>query len=140
MNEKIATFLKANHLLHLCVVYEGAAYGASCFYLYDDGFLLFASNQSTNHMRGILSDPRVAGTIACCEQEIAKLRGVQFRGVVRKATKEQKKRYYRKYPLALSIGEPVWAIELEWIKMTDNRLGFGKKIEWFRYDDKKESR
>ncbi|MRI58985.1 MAG: hypothetical protein C6H99_05715 [Epsilonproteobacteria bacterium] len=134
MHEKIATFLKNNHLLHLSLISEGAPYAASCFYRYDPigRALLFASSTTTLHMQALMRYPRVAGTIACCDQNIATLQGVQFVGEVAKATKEQRSLYYRAYPVALAMDEPIWAIELSWIKMTDNSLGFGRKIEWRR--------
>ncbi len=135
MNEKIANYLRANDLLHLSVIHRGRPYGASCFYIFDEKrwALLFASSPDSVHMRALVEDWNVAGTIACCDQSIARLRGVQFQGVARVASEEQKRLYTRKYPQILAIREPVWAIELHWIKMTDNSLGFGKKIEWRRH-------
>ena len=132
MDRKIEQFLAQNHLLSLSVLYNGAPYGANCFYVYSDCALIFASSLHSNHIQGALQNPKVAGTIACCEQDIAKLQGVQFIGELRQATKEERRIYYQKYPLAKTIGEPIWAIELEWIKMTDNTLGFKKKKEWRR--------
>ena len=41
-----------------------------------------------------------------------------------------KKIYYKKYPFAVAFPGNIWGVELTSIKMTDNTLGFGKKIEW----------
>ncbi len=129
MDSKIIAFLKKNHILTLAL---GEPYAASCFYCFDEEeqALLFASEESTHHMELIKRDPRVAGTIHLCEREIAKIQGVQFRGVVSGATQKQKECYFRHFPFAKVLKPKIWAIKLQWIKMTDNTLGFKTKIEW----------
>jgi len=83
-------------------------------------------------MELIKRDSRVAGTIHLCEREIAKIQGVQFRGVVSGATQKQRECYFRHFPITRGMKPPIWAIKLNWIKMTDNTLGFKKKIIWQR--------
>ncbi|MCX6297115.1 MAG: hypothetical protein NTX97_13845, partial [Bacteroidetes bacterium] len=41
-----------------------------------------------------------------------------------------KKSYYKKYPFAIAIPGDLWILEFEYIKFTDNTLGFGKKLIW----------
>ncbi len=38
--------------------------------------------------------------------------------------------YLKRFPLAVLMDTHLWVVKLTFIKMTDNRLGFGKKIVW----------
>jgi uncharacterized protein YhbP (UPF0306 family) len=40
--------------------------------------------------------------------------------------------YLKKFPFAIAAKLDLWVLHLEYVKMTDNRLGFGRKIEWRR--------
>ena len=44
--------------------------------------------------------------------------------------KELKKLYFKAFPYALALSPKLWQIKVNYFKMTDNRLGFGKKIIW----------
>ncbi len=107
-------------------------YAASCFYWYDaqSKALVFASDPDTHHMRAILDNPEVAGTIAPQRHAIHNIQGVQFRGSVHPVNLEQKRGYLNRFPMARSMKLHLWSIELEWVKMTDNTLGFKTKILW----------
>jgi uncharacterized protein YhbP (UPF0306 family) len=48
-----------------------------------------------------------------------------------------KKAYLKRFPFALAAKLDLWVLQLEYVKMTDNRLGFGKKIEWRRGEEEK---
>ncbi|SMC08883.1 pyridoxamine 5'-phosphate oxidase family protein [Nitratiruptor tergarcus] len=134
MEKKIEKFLENNHLLTLATCTEYNPYAANCFYAYDKEHkaLIFASESHTHHMQDIYKNSKVAGTIALCEKEIIKIQGVQFIGIVESAAAEQKSLYYKRFPIALGIPSPLWAIHLQWIKMTDNTLGFKTKLIWTR--------
>lgn len=81
-------------------------------------------------MRQILKNSRVSGTIALCEKKIHKIQGVQFIGDVREAAQSERKQYFQAFPVAKAIESSYWAIDLVWVKMTDNTLGFKTKIVW----------
>ena len=134
MPEKIASFLASNHILSLATCSESKPYAASCFYAYDakEYALIFASSTTTHHMQLIAKNPNVAGTIALCEESLHTIQGVQLRGVVQKASKEQERRYLKRFPIAVAMQPTLWALRLSWVKMTDNRLGFKTKISWNR--------
>ena len=132
MDPRIKHFLKTNHILSLAAWAESEVYAASCFYCYKDQALIFASDDSTHHMQLILHNPQVSGTIHLCERTIAKIQGVQFKGEVMKATQEQERCYFQAFPIAKAMSPTIWAINLTWIKMTDNTFGFKKKIIWQR--------
>jgi uncharacterized protein YhbP (UPF0306 family) len=38
--------------------------------------------------------------------------------------------YLKRFPVAILMDTRLWIVKLTCIKMTDNRLGFGKKIVW----------
>jgi len=38
--------------------------------------------------------------------------------------------YYQKFPFAETMPAPIWGIKLDWVKVTDNTLGFGTKLIW----------
>lgn len=81
-------------------------------------------------MQQIKHSPRVSGTIALCEKKIHKIQGVQFIGDVREATQNECKQYFQAFPVAKALQSSYWAIDLLWVKMTDNTLGFKTKIVW----------
>jgi hypothetical protein len=48
------------------------------------------------------------------------------------ACKDEKSVYFKRFPYALAMNPTLWKIKVEFFKLTDNRLGFGKKIMWQR--------
>jgi hypothetical protein len=38
--------------------------------------------------------------------------------------------YLRRFPFAIAAKLDLWVLYIDYLKMTDNRLGFGKKLEW----------
>ncbi len=131
MDSKIVRFLERNHLLSLAV--EGP-YAANCFYVFDQKTLslVFASDEETHHMKQISKNPIVAGTIALCEKRVHKIQGVQFLAKTVQASGEQEKLYLKTFPVAKAMKPTIWALRLEWVKMTDNTLGFKTKLVWRR--------
>ncbi|RLS11995.1 hypothetical protein CKN53_21000, partial [Acinetobacter baumannii] len=43
-------------------------------------------------------------------------------------------RYCRRFPVAKVSSAPLWQLNLLEIKMTNNALGFGKKLHWSRVE------
>jgi uncharacterized protein YhbP (UPF0306 family) len=83
-----------------------------------------------------MQQPFVAGSIALETSVIGKLQGIQLEGKLTEATgdtlKEIKTAYMKRFPFALLMDTKLWFLEPTTIKMTDNRLGFGKKLYWKR--------
>jgi uncharacterized protein YhbP (UPF0306 family) len=131
-------FLKKHHVLNLAVCHNNVPWAASCFYVYDESAIrfVFTSDQETRHIADSLQQPLVSGTIALETSIIGKIRGIQFSGSLRECTGEEytiaKKLYLKRFPFAAPfIGSTaLWEIVLDHLKMTDNRLGFGKKLIW----------
>jgi uncharacterized protein YhbP (UPF0306 family) len=109
---------------------------ATCFYAYieTEQILIFTSDDTTRHIKEITHNPYISGTIVLETKIIGKIQGVQFEGALIKLTEEQEKLYKRiyltRFPYAILKPASLWGIELLYIKFTDNRLGFGKKLIW----------
>lgn len=127
-------FLKKHHLLTLATCKDNAPYCASCFYALEPkiGSFVIATESTTRHGHEAMENEKVAGAVALETSIIDKLQGIQFLGTYRPATKEEKKAYFARFPYAVAMNPTLWGIQIEWLKFTDNTLGFGKKIEWSR--------
>jgi hypothetical protein len=138
MEDKIWKFIADNKVFTLATSVDNNPYCASCFYAYDavSNTLVFSSDEHTKHIKQAVQNKQVSGTINTELTTVAKIKGIQFTGVFINPTKEEAKElystYYEKFPFARAKPAPIWAIKLNWVKMTDNTLGFGKKLEWER--------
>jgi uncharacterized protein YhbP (UPF0306 family) len=136
MDKKIQSFIESQKNLTFCTAIDNAPYCASCFYSYvlEGNFIIFKSDKKTTHIANALINDKVAGTIIPDLDKVGTIRGIQFTGnfIVPSGDllEQAKKKHYSKYPFALAVGGDLWAIELLSIKMTDNTLGFGKKLSW----------
>jgi hypothetical protein len=136
VSEQIVSFLKGNTNFTIATSSDNVPYCANCFYAYEEenNFLVFKSDSETNHIRQALKNKAVAGSVTPDKLDRTKIQGIQFQGKFLRPENEMldllKKIYYKKYPFAVAFQGNIWAIELVNIKMTDNTLGFGKKIEW----------
>ncbi|MCD8212877.1 MAG: hypothetical protein LUC34_02290 [Campylobacter sp.] len=138
MNEpdsRILKFINKMHLLSLCVIDEcGLPYPASCFYAFDELnlALIVAASSKTKHIKALKQNNNVAGTIALDTKIVGKIEGLQFRAKMIAADERERNLYFRRFFYAVAMKPEIWSIKLEWIKFTDNTLGFGKKIIWNR--------
>lgn len=136
MDKNIILFIESQKTVTLCTVNNGIPHCASCFYAFikDYNFLIIKSDKKTMHIVNALANNQVAGTILPDISRVGTIKGVQFYGIFTLLTGElltkSKSIYYKKFPIALAINGDLWAIELASIKMTDNTLGFGKKLIW----------
>ncbi len=132
--EKINVFLAKHHLLSLATSADNVPQSASLFYAYDAEKTAFvvASDTKTEHIKNVLGNNTVSGTVALETDEVGKIEGIQFRATMRAISHEEGKIYFKAYPFAKVMNPQLWSIELEEIKLTDNRLGFGKKLRWQR--------
>ncbi len=105
----------------------------SLFYTYQEKELSFivASSEETTHIRHIKQNNTVAGNILLETKELGRIQGVQFRGLMFEVEeKEFRNAYFKSFPYAIALNPKLWQIKVNYFKMTDNRLGFGKKIIW----------
>lgn len=134
MDERILKFITKMHLLSLAVISDAKPYAASCFYAFDSQnlSLVVAGEDKTTHIKALEICDEVAGTIALDTKIVGKIEGVQFRGVMGRASEDERRVYFKRFPYALAMNPQIYAINLKWIKFTHNALGFGKKIEWIK--------
>ena len=132
--KKIEAFLSEHHLLSLATSQNNRPQSASLFYAYnsDEKTLLVASDTTTEHMQNVVGNNKVSGTVALETDEVGKIRGIQFTATMQQANKEEGQLYFKAFPYAKVMRPQLWVIKLEKVKMTDNRLGFGKKLFWSR--------
>jgi uncharacterized protein len=138
IDEKILNFIDEHHVLTLAVSNEDIPWCATCFYVYlpDRNWFVFTSDEETRHVRDVLDSGNyyVAGAIALETKMVGKIRGIQFSGLMFRPEGEDLKKarrsYLRKFPLARLAELELWVVKPAHIKMTDNRLGFGKKLIW----------
>lgn len=131
--DKIDTFLQEHHVLSLATFSDGELSSCNLFYAFDKNKNSFvvASSDDTTHIQNILKNPSISGTVVLETKTVGKIQGVQFRGeFLDLDEKELKNLYFKKFPYALAMNPKLWKIKINYFKMTDNRLGFGKKITW----------
>lgn len=135
---EIAKFIKKHHIFHLSVTDENGIWASTCFYAFDEknASLVFTSEKHTRHSQAILTNPVACGSIALETKIVGKIQGVQFSGKILNENQSdfnrQKSLFYRRFPFAIAYSAPFWEFEMEYVKMTDNLLGFGKKLIWQR--------
>ncbi|CAI2536584.1 YhbP family protein [Serratia ficaria] len=136
--EHIRNFIGKQHVLTLCAGNGMDMWCANCFYVFDAErmALWLMTEPHTRHGELMLQNAGVVGTIAPKPKTIALIRGVQYRAEAVMLSGEEdaqaRARYCRRFPIAKAMKAPVWQLSLQEVKMTDNTLGFGKKLHWTR--------
>jgi uncharacterized protein len=138
MEKRITDFIKKHHVLTLATSFEGLPWVANCFYAYmeDENALVFTSDYDTKHIRDLEGGNRVAASIVLETSVVGKIQGIQLRGKLSEPGDEMLKKanntYLKRFPFAALMETTLWMLEVDYVKMTDNRLGFGKKVVWER--------
>jgi uncharacterized protein YhbP (UPF0306 family) len=136
IDERIIRFLRKHHVLTIATSVNNEAWCANCFYVYlkDENSLVFTTDLETRHGKEFLKNKVVAGSVVLETPIIGKIRGIQFQGIVSEPdgdlSEKARKAYLKRFPVAMLMETHLWIVELTHIKMTDNRLGFGRKIVW----------
>ena len=133
VDKRIVDFIKRHHVLTLATVSsEGEPYCAACFYAYDKerNRLIFTSDDSTRHAQQILENNKVAVGITLETRIVGKVQGAQICGTAQRGDDTDKRSYIKRFPYAAVAPLNIWAVETTFIKLTDNTLGFGKKLIW----------
>ena len=136
MDKRIVEFFHKHHVLTIATTVDNTPWCASCFYVYseDENALVFTTDDNTRHGREFEENNNVAGAVVLETSVIGKIQGIQFSGVVSRpddeTLKKAKRAYLKRFPVAALMNTSLWIVRLTHIKMTDNRLGFGKKLIW----------
>ena len=145
---KITAFLSKRTSLTLASVgSDGDPAAAAVFFAADSQLnLYFLAARTTQHGDNMLRHPKVAVTIYADNQDPAVIMGVQMRGEARPATALQLPKaaavYAAKFAFAsrldISRRDEIagvlstagfWKFTPDWVRLTDNSLGFGHKEE-----------
>lgn len=135
---RIVKFIKRHHVLTIATSANNEPWCANCFYawLETEKALVFTTDPATRHGQDFLKNTLVAGTIVLETMIIGRIRGLQFQGLVSEPegglAAEAKKAYLLRFPPAALMDTHLWIVKLTYLKYTDNRLGFGKKLIWTR--------
>ena len=131
--EKIVSFLNKHHVLSLATSSEEEISVCNLFYTFakDKVSFIVASSDDTTHIQHINKSPKIAGTVVLETKAVGKVQGVQFRGeFLELQDNALKGLYFKAFPYAIAMNPKLWQIKINYFKMTDNTLGFGKKIIW----------
>lgn len=132
----ITRYLKKQHVLSLCS--GSPVWCANCFYVFDAEKVAFwlMTETTTRHGARMKQEAQVAGTVNGQPKSVLLIKGVQYAGRIALLEGEEeqaaRKAYIRRFPVAAKVSAPLWEIKVDELKMTDNALGFGKKLSWMR--------
>lgn len=138
MDSVIVNFLNANYVLSLSMADNGGSWSANCFYALDElsQSLIFISHGNAKHAQLLEQTSTVSGTISAQTKNVAHIQGVQYTGKTGapegEAYRAAHEVYYKRFPFARFVRAKLWLLELDFVKYTDNSLGFGKKLVWER--------
>lgn len=139
VSKGILKYIKEHHVLHLCTVsLDGSPWGCNVFYVFDaeQAKFFILSEMKTRHAQNMDAEPRVAGTITAHPRFIASIQGVQFSGVATRlegdAAKPAYNLYYKRFAVARVLNAPIWEVKADYLKMTNNKIGFAFKEDWTR--------
>ena len=133
IDQRITTFIRKHHVLTLATVGgDNLPYVANCFYAYDTlrNRIIFTSDLSTRHAQEMTLCPRVALSIVRETRIVGCVEGIQIEGVAERGNDEAKRLYIKRFPYAAVAPLTLWEVEPTRMKLTDNKLGFGKKLIW----------
>lgn len=132
VDARIVRFLKKHHVLTLATSSEGAPYCSNAFYCYDAerNLLIFTSDMATCHAQQMARNPYVAASVVLETKVVGRVEGLQLCGKAARADEAARRAYLRRFPYAALAELTLWAIAPDFMKFTDNTLGFGKKLIW----------
>jgi len=134
--KSITDFIKKHHVLTLATSNNDEPYCANCFYTFleDEVAFVFTSDKETKHIKDAMVQQYVAGSVVLETNMVGKIQGIQFNGILSSPQNElletANKAYLKRFPFAVLMNTTFWVLKISFIKMTDNRLGFGKKLIW----------
>jgi uncharacterized protein YhbP (UPF0306 family) len=146
IRSRLLSFLRDHQVLTLAVCTGQGAHAAALFYVVDDQLRFYVvSDPQSVHGTAMQAGTRLAGTVQRDQQQWHQIQGVQFHGpclALQGPARDQGWALYTtRFPFLLS--QPVltaalaktalWRLEPDWMRLVDNRLGFGHKEEWHRH-------
>ena len=140
-DQKIIAFLKKHHVMTIATCADQQPWCANCFYAFnvENMSLIFTSGFETRHIKEAMQNSKVAGNVVLETSVVGKIQGIQFSGELLlpggEMTEQVNSTYLKRFPFAVLMTTTLWELRIDYAKMTDNRLGFGKKLIWERECD-----
>ena len=133
LDPRFGKFIAKHHVLTLATLSDdGEPYVANCFYAYDSkrNYFVFTSDDTTRHGGDMARNNHVAMSIVLETRIVGRVQGLQIRGIAQRGDDEARKRYIKRFPYAAVAPLTLWMVRPTYLKLTDNTLGFGKKLIW----------
>jgi uncharacterized protein len=136
IDKRIIRFMQKHHVFTLATSSNNEPYVCTCFYVYlgEENLLVFTSDDKTRHVRELENQPRAAGAIALETMVTGRIQGIQLTGVCGllegDLLAKARQAYHKRFPVSLLMELTLWGLKPDYIKMTHNSLGFGKKLVW----------
>jgi Uncharacterized protein conserved in bacteria len=136
LDARVLEFIKEHFVLTIATSFEEEPYCASCFYAFlpEENSFIFTSDKDTRHIRDASHNIFVAGTVYTDAQTFGNMEGLQYQGILIEPTGElyqrARKAYVDRFPNSVIMNTTLWAVELTFLKMTNNKFGVGNKIIW----------
>ncbi|WP_165090826.1 pyridoxamine 5'-phosphate oxidase family protein [Neisseria yangbaofengii] len=136
----IVEFFQRNHVVSIATQSNtGKLWSTCCFYVFDEpnAQLIVLTSQTTQHGSNMAVQHHIAGTISGQPDSITKISGIQFQARAKCLTDEAERKaaaalFYQTHPAACAMKSDVWALQLDKVKFTDNKLVFAQKTHWTR--------
>ncbi len=139
IDKLIERFILKHHVITIATISDnGTPRTANLFYAYDKNSaeFIFTTSVTTNHGMDMQKNIYVGANVVLESSNIGRLEGLQIEGRAFLAVDEElnkaKKRYIKRFPFAVIADLEIWVLKADFFKFTDNKLGFGKKILWYR--------
>ncbi len=134
MESKITKFIEKHHVMTLATQSDKGVYCANAFYAFsaNDNALIFSTDTATRHGAEMVANREVAASIVLETKVVGRIQGAQIVGHIVEASSQDRSLYLSKFPYAVIVELNMWRLEIDQLKLTDNTLGFGKKIIWNR--------
>lgn len=134
VDERIVRFIGRHHVLTLATSDDEGLWCSNLFYAYDkaEGRFIFSSGADTRHARQMEANPQIAASVVLETRLVGRVQGLQIAGTAEPADDTARKIYLKRFPYAAVMELQLWQLRPDLLKLTDNTLGFGKKLIWKR--------
>ncbi len=136
---EIVSFIKKHHVLTLATSTGEEAWCSQVFYVFDPekAVFYFSTSKDTKHGKQMCHNCFVAASIVLESRVVGMVQGLQIQGIATKLHSEAEiteaeRLYTRRFPIANFKELHLWRLDATRLKFTNNRLGFGNKLEWYR--------
>lgn len=135
-DKRITGFIRRHHVLTITACDEQGLWCANIFYAYiaDRNLFVYTTDPATRHGKAAAASGQVAASIVLETRVVGRVQGLQISGRTRLVDAADgdapRRAYLKRFPYAAAAKLDLWILEPTHMKLTDNTLGFGKKLIW----------